>query len=293
MSKKTDEVQQEVMAQIAEALRNGVVPWRQSWLSELPRNPITKRYYRGMNVLMLWVKQLKHQYDRQLWASYRQWGGAGAQVKEGEKGTPIVFFKMSEYPDRENPGEKYKVPTYRLSYVFNVAQVKDWPPPTPPEFVSIEERHRRAQVVVDAKGVSCFPGDPAYFYALDKITMPSIVSFETADDYYRTLFHELGHWTGHPSRLNRPTLYDKKEIADKTVEELTAEFCSAFLATRLGLAQGKQDNSAAYILNWLSHVPAEHHARLIFKGASLGAKAMEYIMPLEEETVAEPELEAA
>jgi antirestriction protein ArdC len=291
MSKKTQELQAEVMAQVLDALRNGVVPWRQSWLSELPRNPITKRYYRGMNVLMLWVKQMRQHYDRQLWASYRQWGGAGAQVRKGEKGTPIVFFKMSEYPDRENPGEKYKVPTWRLSYVFNVGQVDDWPPPEPVKEITLGERHARAQQLVDKQGLTLYPGEPAYFYALDQISMPSLLAFESADDYYRTLFHEMGHRTGHPSRLNRPSLYAKQGIEDKALEELTAEFTSAFLAARLGLAQGKEDNACSYILNWLEPVPMADKGRVMFKAASLAGQATDYIMPAEAE--AEPIEEAA
>lgn len=291
MSKKTQELQAEVMAQVLDALRNGVVPWRQSWLSELPRNPITKRYYRGMNVLMLWVKQMRQHYDRQLWASYRQWGGAGAQVRKGEKGTPIVFFKMSEYPDRENPGEKYKIPTWRLSYVFNVSQVDDWPPAEPVKELTLLERHTRAQQLVDKQGLTLYPGEPAYFYALDQISMPSILAFESPDDYYRTLFHEMGHRTGHPSRLNRPSLFAKQGIEDKALEELTAEFTSAFLAARLGLAQGKEDNACSYILNWLEPVPMADKGRVMFKAASLAGQATDYIMPAEAEV--EPIEEAA
>lgn len=279
MSRKTLELQEEVMASIEAALAEGIVPWRQSWLSDLPRNPITRRNYRGMNILTLWVRQLRNHYPRQEWASYNQWGSKGAHVRKGEKGTPITFFKMSEYPDKENPGEKYKIPTWRLSYVFNVAQVDGWPEVearTPPP---LEDRHERAAAIIRRHGIEFMSGEPAYFVQLDQLSMPALEKFESPCDYYRTGFHEMGHWTGHQSRLDRDSLLRRKSIVDKILEELTAELTSAFLSARLGLTQGKTDNAVTYITNWLSQVPQDAKPAMLMKAASQAGKACDFIDP--------------
>ena len=291
MSMKTRELQGAVMAQLVEAIGKGVVPWRQSWLSDMPRNPITKRNYHGMNVLTLWITQMKHHYGDQLWASFRQWGGAGGRVKKGEKGTPIVFFKRTQKIDKET-GDPIRFGVYRLSYIFNIAQVEDVPQhlqPKPRLFVPLGVRHAEAQAVIDRHRPTVVAGEPKYVIQADTIGMPAIENFNRPDDYFRTFFHELGHWTGAKHRLDRDSLLRRHSHVDKAQEELTAELTSAFLTARLGLEQDPHDNSATYIAGWLRAI--QDHQAALFSAAAAASRAMAFLMP--DELVEESELQEA
>lgn len=293
MSQKTRELQASVMAKIITSIESGVVPWRQSWQSDLPRNAVTGHRYRGSNVLMLWCTQLEHHYADQLWATYKQWGGAGAHVKKGEKGTPIVYYKRTVKQD-EASGDPIRMSMYRLSWVFNIAQVEDVPMNLQPKpahfFVAPQQKYDAAQQLIALHNIEFLEGEPAYVKSTDQIFMPLPAKFQTMDDYYRTAFHELGHWTGAKHRLDRDTLLRREAMTDKAIEELTAELCSAFIAARLGLEQGTEDNAATYIAGWLSKIKDQPAA--LFHAAAQAAKAQTFIMP-DQLTEAEDLQEAA
>ena len=100
-------------------LTQGTVPWHKSWKvrTGLPRNLISQKPYRGINVFLL----LAMSYESPLWLTFRQVSQLGGSVKKGEKACPVVFWKQMKIEDKES-GEQQKIPLLRYYHVFNVAQ---------------------------------------------------------------------------------------------------------------------------------------------------------------------------
>lgn len=121
----------------------------------------------------------------------------------------------------------------------------------------------------------------AYNPVADRIRIPDAEAFESAAHYYATLFHELGHATGHGSRLNRPAVGGAASVppfgsADYSAEELVAELTSAFLCGEAGIAPATIDNAAAYVAGWLKVLTSDKRA-IIFAGAQ-AQKAADYLL---------------
>ena len=217
---KIKDLYQDVTDQIIEALNQStdwVMPWHQKGL-ELPQNVLTRKSYSGINILSLWVASWKGQYSSSLWGTYKQWQEKGAQVRKGEKAHQIVFYKDFE---KEEENEKTKnIETVRkfvlkASAVFNGAQVDGFD-------ISVEHQtlHNKSNNVdlcqqaealiarTGARVVHCFTS-AFYRPSEDIIGMPEQSCFlargtrSAQESYYSTLFHELTHWTGHKSRLDR------------------------------------------------------------------------------------------
>jgi antirestriction protein ArdC len=113
--------------------------------------------------------------------------------------------------------------------------------------------------------------NPCYIPALDQIHMPKLAAFETAAGYYATLAHELVHWTGHKSRLDRFTDTAKTSYA---FEELVAELGACFLLPGMGIAPDTA-NSAAYVQSWLRAL--RNDKKFIFQAASAAQKAVDFL----------------
>ena len=185
-----------------------------------PVNAATRREYRGVNVLMLWAAAEITGYQDGRWASFKQWQQIGAQVRRGEKGTPVVFYK--ELPRRggaaaDGPisdqfegaaAEATKPGTFlmaKTSYVFNAAQVEGDMPPQRPELPGLAVRLESAERFVAATGAVIVHGGDRAFYkpAEVRIQLPPPEQFRSSEGYYATAPHELTHWSGHKSRLDR------------------------------------------------------------------------------------------
>ncbi len=122
-------------------------------------------------------------------------------------------------------------------------------------------------------------GDCAsYSKVLDSIQMPERTSFDSREEYYSTLFHELTHSTGHTTRLNRSTLTDFERFGDHNYsrEELVAEMGAAFLCGITGIEHRTISNSAAYLANWLDAL--KNDSRLVLVAASQAQKAADLIL---------------
>jgi len=181
---------------IVNLLSQGTVPWHKPWHIQtgLPRNLITQKPYRGINVFLLMAMS----YESPNWLTLRQANAMGGQIKPGEKSCPVVFWKPMKVKDKES-GEDRQIPFLRLYHAFNVAQwtgLKNIPPADDSAFIQ----------TVPAEIVANMPqrrvikhGMTAAFYspANDSIAMPDRNCFETEDHYHATLFHELVHATGH------------------------------------------------------------------------------------------------
>jgi antirestriction protein ArdC len=270
---------------IIKQLESGVAPWRKPWRvrgkNGLPRNLVTGREYRGVNVWMLLGTGFASPY----WLTFRQARQLEGHVKEGEHGLPVVYWKFEkrEVQDTDQLIEKSTV-LCRFYTVFNVEQceglrvqpaqhTEQSPQPQP-----IETCER---VVSDwqQKPTITLGGDIASYSKIhDLVRMPERESFESAEEYYSTLFHELAHSTGHPTRLNRSTLTNFERWGDSTYskEELVAELSAAFLAGYCGIDGKTLTNSASYLANWLQAL--RNDSRMIVVAGSQAQKATDLIL---------------
>lgn len=276
-----------VTNQIVAALEAGTPPWLCPWhgtgVDPRPCNATTGRMYRGINVLLLNLQAMAHGYSASRWLTFAQALSVGASVRKGEHGSQIVFFKMHEYEkdspaDADGSSDRRVVPLLRAFTVFNVQQVDGLPdhlapaPLEPGSWDPIEA----ADHILEQSGALFRHGGSKAFYApdADLIQMPPQAAFDCAGDYYATALHELTHWTGHPTRCNRP-LGRRHGIDAYAFEELVAEMGAAFLTDYCGIVGRLQH--ASYIASWLDAL--RNDKRLIFTASSQAQKAADFLLP--------------
>lgn len=281
---------QEVTDRMVEMIENGTAPWQRPWdrphrphVPTRPVNAATGKPYQGINILLLQASLLT--CDDPRWCGYRQAQAQGWQVKAGASGTSIYFFKRLEIGDASDPdGEPLRdadgfplqpirktIPLLRPHTVFHASQIEGIPSlealygPTDalPDHVWDREEHLEALLRRSGARIAHEGGIAFYSPREDRIVLPPRERFREATAYYGVAFHELGHWTGHASRLNRPqsNLRDSPEYAR---EELRAELASAFLGAELGI-QHDLEAHAAYLDVYLHLLRQDN--REIFRAA--------------------------
>ncbi|GLS32429.1 Antirestriction protein ArdC [Mesorhizobium albiziae] len=262
---------QEITDRIIAELERGTVPWVKPWGRAkadlgLPKNAATGRFYSGINILILWGAVIEHGYPSQNWLTFRQALSLGGNVMKGERGTTIVhadrFIPKDEKERAKADGdEPQAVPYLKRFTVFNVAQCDRVPEHLYAAAEPLRERETipQAEALIRSSGGDFRIGGERAFYTLtgDYIQVPPQPAFFQQIDYYRTCFHELGHWTGHPTRLARDL---SGSFGSKTYarEELVAEIAAAFVCSTLGIEPTVRH--ADYIGSWLAKWGARHLA---------------------------------
>lgn len=265
------------------------LPWQRTGLGEiLPINASTCQAYNGINILSLWATSMDRGYERGLWATYRQWTALGAQVRKGERGSCVIFYKQYEVePDQSDLDDDGKRRVARASFVFNAAQVDGFELPGIPDLPPVERIQRADAMIARSGAIIEHGGEQAYFSrSRNCIHMPDERLFTADDaskrseDYYAVLFHELTHWTGIESRLDRVL---GKRFGDHAyaMEELVAELGSAFLCGSLSIAPQPRADHAGYIAHWLEAMKADKRA--IFTAAAKASEAVSYLQRLGKE----------
>lgn len=274
-----------VTDRIVSQLEKGVVPWRKPWGNKkhrFPLNMASGKQYRGINVFLL----ASQGYESPLWLTFKQAQGFGGSVRKGEKATPVVFWL---WPDEEAKAKaralgKEAVPICRYYSVFNVAQCDGLPEV---KTALVDDGRTVPERIAEAEGiVSGVPLPPRYVAADeawyspadDKLGMPSLERFESAERYYATLFHELTHATGHESRLGRfKSDGAAKAFGDETYakEELVAEMGAAMLCGVTGIANRTIDQSASYIASWLKAL--KNDKTMVISAAAQAQKAADWL----------------
>lgn len=254
------------------------LPWHRTHL-EIPRNAISDRPYHGINVVTLWVTAAQACYPNGAWATFRQWQAAGARVRKGERGVPIVFYREVERePEatRADGGPAHSRRVARAYHVFNAAQVDDWGPPSPTPALPETERQAHADAFFAAVNATVVHEGERAFYrpSTDTIHMPPFRTFRSPLGYYSVLGHEHIHWTGAASRLDRRLETRRSDLA-YAAEELVAELGAAFLCAALALTPEPQPDHAAYIASWQTLLRDDKRA--VFRAASLAAQAVDYL----------------
>ena len=275
-------VYQVITDRILQSLSQGVVPWRKPWVTATPKNLVSRKEYRGINVLLLGASSFESSY----WLTFNQARSLGGTVKKGERGTPVVFWKPIEgrsgSASHDQDGEE-RDRRFILRYftVFNVAQCEGIQAPavaSRPAFDPIEECERLARGFANGPRVEHGGSGACYLPALDLVRMPRGEAFSSSPEYYSTLFHELVHSTGAAHRLARKGVVDRTGFASHAYsqEELVAECGAAFLCAEAGISTATLDNSAAYIASWGTKLRSE--PRWIVQAAGQAAKAADLIL---------------
>jgi len=257
---KVEEIFEGITDRIIGMLETGIAPWRKPWRTSdgaMPYNAYTGREYRGMlNTFILGFAG--QAFGCNAWVGFHQCVKMGGSVK-GQKSTWILAPLVKKERD-ENGQEQTRVFGFRGVYVFNVAQCEGITLPT------IEQREHNANEDAEALW-SSFPNPPALLHGggracyspqSDAIHMPKPEDFDTASDYYGTLFHEATHATGAEKRLNRPGIaqFDRFGSHQYSQEELVAEMGSAYLLALAGM-EPKEEQNAAYIGHWLAAIKGD------------------------------------
>ena len=290
-SRKESEVKadafQVITDRIVGLLEQGTIPWQKPWRGGemVPRNLISRREYRGVNVFLLHAMM----YESPFWLTFNQAKELGGHVKKGERACPVVFWKWLEVDALGEPTGRKTVPFLRYYSVFNVAQCDDIPPDKIPalngnkrEHSPIEEAERIVAKMPTRPEIRHGGGRACYSPSSDRVDMPQPATFRSGQDYYSVLFHELTHSTGHESRLNRKgvSASDGEWSAFGSTpyarEELVAEMGAAFLSGQAGIVERTLDNSAAYIQSWLQRLKDD--TRLVVQAAAQAQKAADFIL---------------
>lgn len=274
-----------VTERILASLEQGIVPWKQPWgEATAPQNFITKRPYRGINLLLLGSLPYTHNY----FLTFEQAKSIGATIKKGEKAHMVVFWKRTQPKENEETeqGKEQPAPKSILRYytVFNIDQCMGIPKDDIPEIVPKTEMGIIETCEAVLLGV---PNGPAiehghkgayYFYDLDKIILPEKERFVNIESYYDTLFHELVHSTGHPSRLNRSSLLESGSMGIEvySYEELIAEIGACFLTSHCGINTPLFDNNVAYIAGWAAKL--KDHKKWIVSAAAQAQQAVDHLI---------------
>ena len=289
-----------VAEKIIDQLKAGTAPWQRPWnpaepgaegRSIIPMNPTTGKRYRGVNVVNL----MSQGHDDNRWMTYKQAAAAGAQVRKGEKGSPVQYWKFDEEqalkdaqgkPVKDAEGNQVKVrvelerPRPFYAVVFNAEQIDGLPartPPRAPEWDPIE----RADALLRASGAKITERSSSRAYyspGTDSITLPERSQFPTADRFYGTALHEVGHWTGHPTRLNRDLAHPFGSEG-YAKEELRAEIASMILGDELRIGHDPAQH-VAYVASWIKAL--EDDPMEIVRACSDAEKINTFILAFEQ-----------
>jgi antirestriction protein ArdC len=280
---------QEITDKIIAELEAGRVPWAQPWRTAaanaplaMPKNASTDRRYSGVNILILWGAVIERGFSGQSWVTFRQALGLGGNVRKGERGTTVVyadrFVPEDERRRAAEAGEDAQAISFLKRFtVFNTDQCDGLPegvakaaPPPPPGMIEPE-----AESLIAATAADFRIGGARAFYSPsgDFVQVPPPQAYFEPINWHRTAFHELGHWTGHASRLERDHSgsFGSKSYAR---EELVAEMAGAFVCASLGIVPTVRH--ADYIGSWLEVLREDNRA--IVRAASAASKAADHIV---------------
>ena len=258
-----------VASTIIKKLEEGTAPWQLPWNNNtpsffLPYNAITGNRYKGINILSL----LSAERNDPRWLTFKQAAAKGYSIKKGEKATPIQYVKTHDYftPRDEHGGimnqhgekaikelQKLETPIVTTAWVFNAEQVNGMEPLQTKTFIpsSWEDLQRVENLILQSKADISHTNENRAYYnsATDQIIMPYREQFDSADKYYATLLHELGHWTSHKDRLNRDIIH-RFATDGYAREELRAEIASMLLGHELNIGHDPAQH-IAYVESWI------------------------------------------
>lgn len=309
-----DAIIKKVNDAVIEGISKKGMKWFKPWKSgqaNAPRNRVTGRYYNGFNIFFLNSEMMTNGFKYNQWLTFKQVRSLGGKIIKGSKSTDVYLMKIG-YQDMKTGkylkpaeikkvdlNEKYvndkndEVFRYRETFtwmyykVFNIGQTEGIEPLEETDFsgndnqpIKVAEDISKSYIDRDGKLKLVHLVDQAYYSKTDDVVnMPKIETFVDSDSYYKTLFHELAHSTGHESRLKRSTLLDVNKWGDDTYaqEELVAEISAMYLEGFAGLnPKDTEQNSIAYIKGWIKRF--KDKPKQCFFAMQQASKASNYIL---------------
>lgn len=262
-----------ITQKIKDKLEQGAIPWQRSWTVGIPRNLVSKKSYNGINFLSLCLQE----YPSPYYLTYLQCQQKEGSINKGAKGSLVVYWQIKEYATAGNETDELDVkrfPLIRYSYVFNLSETSLYKDNVGEQnkVVAFEEilNNMKEKPIIKHNISRCY-----YNAEDDYISLPQINDFNCPQEYYSSLAHELIHWTGSTSRLNRlqATSFGSDEYSK---EELIAEIGSAYLCAMAGIAPKVIDNQTAYIHGWLKQLNKQ--ADLFIDSSIQAQKAVNYLL---------------
>lgn len=278
---------QHIAQTILTTLNNGVRPWEACYSITRHHYPIriTGDAYRGINRITLLTVMLNKGYRNPLWLTFNQATRLGARVRRGEKSTLSLFFKPIERRATDDAEEVHTVWLARANRVFNAEQVRGLPAklletllPAQPTVANQPQAQAEAFIQSIPALTRYHDGTPAFNLSRDVIYMPALQHFKSSAHYYATFLHELAHWSGHPSRLNRPSLVERQRD-NYYREELCAELTASFLCPSLGIEPLIDEEHAPYLQHYIQLL--EHDPKAFVHACSQAEKAADYLHSLQ------------
>jgi len=298
MAKTQDDLRKEITDKIIAALKAGVRPWVRTWTNDPAgfgrvKNIKSGKYYQGINPLVLEIAALEHRWNSPLWGTYKQFQDLKGQVRKGEKGTAIVFYKVIEKdePQKDGTVKKKKIFFLRSHTVFNLEQVdgdsldkyrvkdttNDIPPTQITDFM-LPCWEPAKQLIASTGAIIKYGGDKPYYVCPipkdsfpnhtggDYIQMPKQNQWPDQSEFFITTFHELAHWS--EARLGWTNTY--------AMNELVAEITACYIAAELHLPNRNMDNHNAYLGSWLKAM--EEDPKWIFQASTQASKVTDYLL---------------
>lgn len=306
------DAKEKVLSSLLNKIKEGGTPWRKPFKegsnfagADLPRNPASKHIYNGINAMVLRLNQQLSGYEDPRWMTYKQAQALGGNVRKGEKGVPILVpFKQVRKEKDAATGQEVVTGSFirfGTGTVFNVSQIDGITLPTAKEEAGEPKTPLEAQEFIldrykksmEAKGLKIpeveytYVGEygnhassPNWSPSLDKITLPTKEQFNSQEDMFDTIAHELAHSTGHKDRLDRTELTSKygSDSAARGQEELIAEISAAILASMFGV-NSDFDNTAAYVKSWLAAL--KNDPNMVTLSSSEAQKVVDYILGMD------------
>jgi antirestriction protein ArdC len=261
----------------------GTLPWKKPWTcaSMLPRNLVSKKSYRGVNVFLLHSLGYASPY----FLSFRQVTELGGKVRKGEHACPVVFWKIVEPDQQEELPEQKGYAMLRYYRVFNALQCEGLEDKVPDVVMPQHSAHEPLKIAEQV--LANMPNIPdigygrtlaSYSPSMDTVSMPPKEWFANEHEFWSCVWHEVSHSTGHESRVGRKAIMEPTGFGSHlySQEELVAEMSAAFLCGYCGILMSTEKNQAAYLKGWLERLKAD--PSLLIKAGSQAQKAFDYIV---------------
>ncbi len=289
---------QDLTNRIVEVLETGVKPWTkpfddsQAAGPSAPVNAVTGRAYKGINTLILGMDPRAFTSNDPRWCTFNQAKGKGWNIRKGGKSTTIFFFKPIRIEDEKAEDGERTVPIMKAFPVFHATQIDGIPARQLPSVTDAPwTKPEAAEIILANSGAVIRTGGPKAYYSpgTDHIQLPPHEAFTGPEAWAATALHELGHWTGHPSRLNRD-LTGRFGSGAYAQEELRAELASVFVGSTLGIPTDIP-NHASYISSWIKALKGDK--REIFKAAADAQRIADLALGFHPDYAAHAEAEAS
>ncbi|WP_424196635.1 ArdC family protein (plasmid) [Ampullimonas aquatilis] len=283
--KKGFDMKQIVTDKIIALLEKGGNTLSKSWSCGkrgMPINAKTGESYHGVNVFLLWSELIDFEYAQNRWLTFKQAHELGGKVRKGERGVMCCYYNVVNRKQESDSNQledgKNTYSLIKPFWLFNLAQIDGLPEEITKKAIGNDfDPNLRADEIIKATQVNILHGFASAYYVptKDKICLPDPDKFSSSASYYATALHELTHWTGAKSRLNRDF---SGRFGDEAYafEELIADLGAAYLCAETGLIDGTLESHAAYLENWLTILKKDKTA--IFTASKQASMAFDYVM---------------